>query len=181
MDCDVIVRIASFIDIAQIAKVHIQSWLETYPGIMPQRKLDSLNHESSERNWARTMESGGVFLVAEVEAEVVGFISGGENRSNEGCETGAGDACECELAAMYILREHHGKGVGKALYAAFTDRMVSLGYTSMVAWVAERNPACGFYARMGGERIDRRIINVMDTPVPVVAYRYAIGSGNRIE
>ncbi|MDZ4181327.1 MAG: GNAT family N-acetyltransferase, partial [Candidatus Cloacimonadaceae bacterium] len=105
---------------------------------------------------------------------IVGFVSGGKNRSQEGCESGLASACDGELAAMYLLKAYHRRGIGRALTEVFSERLRSLGYRSMVAWVAEKNPATGFYQRMGGELIDRRILIVCEESVPVIAYRYIL-------
>ena len=161
-------------DIESVARVHITSWRETYPGVMPQAKIDSLSLERSIRNWQNTLAVDNWFYVAELDGELCGFISGGINRSNEGCSTGLADACTAELAAMYILKQHHAKGIGRALYNVFSEKVKSMGHTSMVAWVAEQNPACGFYLRMGGELVDSRIMMVMDSSVPLVAYRFRL-------
>ncbi len=171
---DITIRKAEPQDIESVARVHIQSWRETYPGIMPQAKLDSMNLEASMRNWQNTLAGDSWFYVAEVEAEFCGFISGGVNRSNEGCSTGLADSCSAELAAMYILAKHHGKGIGRALYSTIAGKAISQGHKSMVAWVAEKNPACGFYAHMGGELVDSRIMMVMGCEVPLVAFRFML-------
>jgi len=169
---EILIRPARTDDIAAIVQVHIKSWQETYPGIMPERKIASLNPEGSQRNWEHAFASGSHIFVAEVDGQVVGFVSGGKNRPQDDCETGIGNGCEAELTAMYMLRAHHGRGIGRMMFDRFTARMVAEGYHSMVLWVAEKNPTVRFYERMGGEKVDRRILMVCDEPVPVLAYRY---------
>jgi hypothetical protein len=44
----------------------------------------------------------------------------------------------------------------------------------MIVWVAEKNRSTGFYAAMGGELVDRKILTVCEVPVPVLGYRYVI-------
>jgi len=171
---EITIRPALAADLAVVAAVHIQSWLETYPGIMPQERLDALNHEASLRNWQRTLDSQSQFFVAEVDAVLCGFAVGGENRMCEGCDTGLANACSAELAAMYVLKKYHGRGVGKALFATFSSCMQAQGHKDLVAWVAAKNPACGFYARIGGEAIDSRVMIVMGKAVPLIAYRYQL-------
>ncbi len=169
-----LIRPATTNDIEAIATVHIQSWKETYPGIMPAQRIAALNLESCMRNWTRSLEASLVILVAEVDGRIVGFASGGDNRSNEHCETGLGDRCDCELAAIYILQEYQRQGIGKALVKRFSSIMKSQGYSSMVIWVAEKNPATAFYAAIGGKRIDRKFLIVCEEAIPVVAYRFEV-------
>ena len=161
-------------DAPDIAKVHIQSWKETYPGIMPQQRIDALNQESSTRNWLAGFERKDEIFVAVVAGQVVGFVSGGKNRIQDGCESGEANKCDCELAAMYLLRDFQGLGIGKALLHTLAERFKDLGFSSMVAWVAEKNPSVQFYAHLGGERIDRKILLVCEVEVPVLAYRYCL-------
>ncbi|MDP2173998.1 MAG: GNAT family N-acetyltransferase [Candidatus Cloacimonadaceae bacterium] len=166
------IRLAKPEDANAIAKVHIQSWRETYPGIMPQKKIASLNIERGVLHWQNAIETSEAVFVALVEERVVGFVSGGKNRENSDCETGIGNACESELTAMYLLEECQGHGIGRALFEAFSAKMRSLGYKSMVSWCAEKNPATHFYQWMGGELVDRRIMIICEENIPVVAYRY---------
>jgi hypothetical protein len=44
------------------------------------------------------------------------------------------------------------------------------GLTSAVVWVLERNPACGFYARLGGELVGQQTITIGGSEVVEVAY-----------
>lgn len=171
---DYLIRLAVPEDAPAIATTHIRSWQETYPGIMPQRKIESLSQERSTRNWQNAIETCDAVFVAEADGHIVGFVSGGKNRSQEGCETGLASACDGELAAMYLLKAYQGRGIGKALTEVFSQRLRDLGYISMVAWVAEKNPSTGFYQSMGGQVIDRKILIVCEEEIPVIAYRYEL-------
>ena len=168
------IRKAKMEDVTGIAEVHIQSWRETYPGIMPEKKLVALNIDSSIRNWTNAFEQNQFMLVATVSGIVVGFAAGGKNRDQSDCETGLGNACECELAAIYILADYHKQGIGRALHNRFVQQMQAEGYQDMVIWVAEHNSATGFYTRMGGKLIDRKVLLVCEAEVPVVAYKFDI-------
>lgn len=170
-----IIRTATSQDASGMAAVHIQSWLETYPGVMPQQKLDSLNLEASTRNWSNAIATCEVVMVAELEGRIIGFVSGGKNRSQEDCETGLANFCDAELAAMYMFAEFHGRGIGRAMFEAFTSRLRSLGYKQMAIWVAAKNSSTGFYRKMGGLLIDSRDLTVCGEQVPLLAYRCELG------
>ncbi len=172
MKMEPLIRKAAIEDCTQIAKVHIQSWLETYPGIMPEKKLASLNLDSSRRNWESAILRGDSFFVAVVDGHIQGFCCGAENRQNEGCETGLGDSCSAELAALYIVRQYQSIGLGRSLFEALKNEFIQLGHKTMVAWVAEKNPSCDFYAKMNGTLVDRKVLLICETDVPVLAYRY---------
>lgn len=174
MDNPFTIRSATIDDIEAIATVNIQSWKETYPGIMPAQRIAALNLEGCMRNWKLSLEAGSLVFVAAVDDRIIGFAAGDKNRSNEHCETGLGDKCDCELAAIYILQKYHKQGIGKALGLRFVASMQEQGHRSMVIWVAEKNPATGFYKALGGELIDRKFLMVCEEAIPVVAYRFDI-------
>ena len=168
------VRTAEIKDSEAIAEVQIQSWRETYPGIMPQERLDGMNRERSTRHWQANITGAFTVLVAEAEGRVVGFASGGDNFECENCETGRGNACDCELGALYLLREFQRRGIRKALFERYAWHKQQQRRQTMIVWVAEKNPSTGFYAARGGELADRKTLTVCGVPVPVLGYRYKL-------
>jgi hypothetical protein len=44
------------------------------------------------------------------------------------------------------------------------------GLTNAVVWVLEKNPACGFYSRLGGELVGRQTITIGGSELIEVAY-----------
>ena len=168
------IRRAEIRDAVQIAEVNTQSWKETYPGIMPEARLAVLDVGKCAKNWTNSLNQNQIVWVATVDEQIVGFVSGGKNRVQSDCETGLGNVCECELAVIYILKAFHKMGIGRALFDRFVKQMQAEGYHHMVVWVAELNSSTGFYTRMGGELIDRKIMLVFDERVPEVAYRFDI-------
>lgn len=165
---------ASKADAAKIAAVNMQSWRETYPGIMPQSILDNLKLESFLTHWEKVISAEGCLLVVKMGDDVIGFAAGGVNCPREGCETNMANACESELGAMYLLADYHKMGIGKALFNAFAAEMRASGYRSMVLWVAKKNPACDFYRSTGGKEIDAKITTVCGVGIPVIAYCYEL-------
>ena len=169
-----IVRAAETADIESIAAVNIQSWKETYPGIMPAQRIDGMNMESCAKHWQANIAGASYVLVAEVNGSIVGFASGGDNYQYQDCETGLGNTCDCELGALYLLQQYHGRGIGKALFQQFTMQMRREQRNTMIVWVAEKNKSTGFYAAIGGELVDRKILIVCSEPIPVLGYRYTL-------
>lgn len=169
-----VIRTAILSDSEAIASVHVQSWKETYPGIMPAKRLEDMSIERSSKHWQANISGDFTVLVSEVDGQIIGFASGGENCESQACETGLGNACDCELGALYILGDFHRRGIGKALFNAFVSKMRVKDYATMVVWVAEKNKSTQFYEAMGGELVDRKIIQVCDEPIPVLAYRYIL-------
>lgn len=134
------IRTALVDDADAIAFVHVTSWRETYRGLVPDSVLDSLSVEQRADHWRKTLrEVKPTLFVALVDRQVVGFVVGRE-RSEFGCD--------CELGALYLLRDHQGHGVGRALFERFVGAM--RGRSLMFLWVFRENATRGFYERMGG-------------------------------
>lgn len=172
-----IIRTAVLSDSEGIAAVQIQSWWETYQGIMPQERLDGMSTERSTKHWQANISGAFTVLVAEVGGRIVGFLSGGDNYPYEGCETGLGNACDCELGALYLLQDFHGRGIGKALFKRFAELMKQEQRQSMIVWVAEKNQSTGFYAAIGGKLIDRKLLMICGEAIRVLGYQYDIEPG----
>lgn len=138
-----LVRRAGMADVAEIARVHVQSWRETYRGIIPQPCLDQLSQPEHERQWRRCFATGGWAFVAEWEQRVVGFASGGLSRARR--------EISGEVYVLYVLKSCHRRGVGRALFDACHYELARCGHRGLIIWVLADNPARGFYERLGGE------------------------------
>ncbi|MER3443492.1 MAG: GNAT family N-acetyltransferase, partial [Meiothermus sp.] len=68
-------------DAPAIARVHVDSWRETYAGIVPNEFLAGLSYERREQMWRSGLEhpgwKGGLFVAEDPEHRVVGFVAGG--------------------------------------------------------------------------------------------------------
>ncbi len=168
------IRKATIADAQGIAEVHVQSWLETYKGIMPQSKLDSLSVSRSSQNWVLNINRGEIVYLAEVDNEIVGFTVGGKNRENNNCETGEANKCDCEMSCLYLIKKYQGYGIGRDLFLTLTRIFSDLGYISMAIWVAEANNTRNFYSKMGAYEIDRRLLSIAKKDIPVIALSYSI-------
>ena len=144
-------------DAGAIARVHVQSWRETYPGMLPDEYLDGMDAAEYEDRWARTIQDPyhrSAVFVAEEAARVVGFASCGRERDGDPRYQG-------ELYAIYLLYESQGRGHGRALVEASAAMLAIRGMTSMVVWVLRDNTrARGFYERLGGAYLRERPLDI---------------------
>ena len=135
-------------DAKAIAQVHVSSWQEAYRELMPAEYLNALDATLARREafWSRSIESGeSGLLVAELNNQVVGWISVGASRDEEGAVTNAG-----EVMALYVLAGHWQTGVGLALWRAGLQHLSAQGYQCLTLWVLTRNErAIRFYRRAG--------------------------------
>jgi ribosomal protein S18 acetylase RimI-like enzyme len=115
-------------DLGAVQEVARITWAETYRGIIPEDELTSFVERAySEKSLEHRMETG-VFLVAVVGGEVVGFAD---------FDPEPGKSGEVELAAIYVLPEMQGRGVGTRLLEAGIGRFGSAG--SLTLRVARDN------------------------------------------
>lgn len=142
------IRKAVFADIKGIAKVHVDSWRTTYKNIISDEFLNNLSYVNREKLWTSNMSNMNVYVAESPEGEIVGFSTGGKERS--GNYTGI----DGELYAIYILKEFQGQGVGKLLVKPVIDELLSTNINSMLVLVLEKNNSCQFYEALGGKRLD---------------------------
>ncbi|WP_449601870.1 N-acetyltransferase family protein [Paenibacillus sp. Marseille-Q9583] len=143
------IREATASDIAGIAFVHATSWKTTYKGLISDEFLDNFTVEARRLRWIQNFENPNkdeVMYVAEDEAGmIIGFANGGARREP--------DLYDAELYALYLLKEHQGKGLGKQLIRSVAQNLLKKNYSSFMAWVLVGNPAIHFYHSVGGESI----------------------------
>jgi ribosomal protein S18 acetylase RimI-like enzyme len=142
------IRKAVLTDAKGIARVHIDSWKTTYANIVPDEYLNSLVYEGREQFWINKIPTGVVFVAENNEGEIVGFASGGIERSSKY------NGFEGELYAIYILKEYQGYGIGRALVKPIIDEIKGMGLNSMLVLVLKDNISRLFYEALGGKTID---------------------------
>ena len=142
------IRKAVLADVKGIAKVHVDSWKTTYTDIIPEEYLNNLTYESREQIWKNNIPNGDVYVAENSEGQIVGFSSGGKERSGEY------NLFEGELFAIYILKEYQGQGIGKNLVKPIINDIKGMGLNSMLVLVLEDNSSRLFYEKLGAKKID---------------------------
>ena len=149
------IREATPADAQAIARVHVETWRTTYPGIMPQEHLDALSVGQFAADWANRIAEGKTrILVAEDDAgRLVGFASGGPPRLPD-------PDYAAEIYTIYLLQSHQGQGRGRRLFTAMARRLREDGHATLMLWTQVRNPARGFYEALGGvaARTGQRVV-----------------------
>jgi GNAT superfamily N-acetyltransferase len=157
------IRAATLEDAEKIAHVHVESWRSTYPGIVPEEYLAALSVSGRAIAWREGMTNGIAVHIAELNGEVVGFISGGPIREPIAPYDG-------ELYAVYILQQAQGQGIGKALLQELARLLLGQGFASMAVWVLEQNPAKHFYMHTGAELLASKEIEIGGAVLADAAY-----------
>ncbi|MBC7794575.1 MAG: GNAT family N-acetyltransferase [Clostridia bacterium] len=159
------VRAARIADAADIARVHVDSWRETYTGIIPESYLRELRYPKQEAEWKHhlAMPGNATFVAEDSLAGVVGFANGGPERSGR-------SSYFAELYVLYLLERYHSRGIGSALICAFARELTQIGLLRMLVWVLSDNPARGFYEALGGRFIGETPVAVGGARLIEVAY-----------
>ncbi len=155
-------------ELSAVAKVHVDSWRSTYRDIVPAHFLEGLSYEAAEERFQRLLANRDrqpfMYVAVDPADGIVGYATGGRARSGPAEFTG-------ELYALYLLQEHQGRGIGRALFQAVATELVHAGIYSMIVWALEANErACRFYQRMGGELVANGTIEIGGQNCPEVAF-----------
>ncbi|MCD1285301.1 GNAT family N-acetyltransferase [Brevibacterium sp. CCUG 69071] len=126
-----------------MARVHVDSWEETYRGLMPDDLLDDPDALDQRRQmWTRALDEDHqrthTCAVADQDGRIVGVAMSGPSRDDDRPD-------ERELFILYTYRAVQGSGAGQGLL----DLVVEPG-TACHLWVADPNPrAQAFYSKNG--------------------------------
>ncbi|GMA63086.1 GNAT family N-acetyltransferase [Alicyclobacillus fastidiosus] len=161
------IRKAVLEDAMGVAKVHVDSWRTTYSGIVNDEFLASLSYEKCEERLrnriAKNSNEYAMFVAEDEEGQIIGFADGGRERSGDSTYDG-------ELYAIYLLKEHQRKGVGKLLFRHVVSHLASSHFHTMLIWVLNDNPSRYFYESMGGRLVREQSIQIGEQQLQESAY-----------
>lgn len=158
------IRKATLEDAANIARVHIVSWQESYRGIVPQPYLDSLEIGARTDAWKSRLERPvSTVFVAILDGQLCGFIGGG--RAREPVQDFDG-----EFFAIYLLDAAKGHGIGRLLMRRLAETLLANGLTKGMVWVLADNPTRNFYEHLGAREIAQKIAPVGGADLLEIAY-----------
>jgi GNAT superfamily N-acetyltransferase len=155
-------------DAAALAEVHVTSWRETYPGLLPAPYLERMSAPVHARRWRRQLanaRSGEVVLAAEGPAGLTAYCAGaliGEARG------------EAEIFTLYVLKSAQGNGLGRRLFETAAMALQAQGARALNVWVLNGNGrARGFYGHLGGVAVDERAVRGWGGGLRETAYRWS--------
>ncbi|HEX2752883.1 MAG TPA: GNAT family N-acetyltransferase [Alphaproteobacteria bacterium] len=151
-----LIRQATTEDIAELARVHVASWRETYAGIVPDDYLARLSAADRAKSWEKSFAAAAPPWQTHVLTQngaIRGFVSAGAAREAE-------YGLQGELYAIYLLRSVQGGGWGQKLFKTAQNGLRSQGVRDMYLWVLAENPTLGFYRHMGGVEIGHKMLDI---------------------
>jgi|SRR5215475_888469 len=135
------IRRAILDDVPAIARVHVQADWDTYSALFGSQAY-ALEPGESEIRWRRALRGGDILLVAIDGVEIVGL---GHARGNR-------------IGALYLLRSHQRRGLGKALLSSLLASLKKLGVLEVCFDVVAANEnAIAFYRAHGAYPVGRCI------------------------
>ncbi|MEJ2859461.1 MULTISPECIES: GNAT family N-acetyltransferase [unclassified Saccharothrix] len=146
-----VIRTATVLDAAEIARIHVEAWQAAYAGHMPEEFLSGLSVADRRAAWERQLAQGtaDVFViedtgVVEGSGVVAGFAIVGPSRDAD-ADPGTG-----ELHAINLDPAHWHSGLGRPLLDHAVTALRDRGYRDATLWVLGANDrARRFYARAG--------------------------------
>jgi ribosomal protein S18 acetylase RimI-like enzyme len=152
------IRIATIDDAAELGKMHVASWRETYTGILPEGMLSSLSVPARITKWQEILREPAsveatVVHVMESDGNIIGFGSCGPQRTEKLKVRGYAG----EFSGIYVLRAFQRHGVGARLMSIMASDLASRGFNAASLWVLRDNAvARQFYERFGGQVVEER-------------------------
>lgn len=143
----VTIRSAMKKDAEGIARVYVDSWRESYAGLIPDWVLLGMSYRRLSRAWERAIRTAGrdeAILVAEHEEDgIIGLGSCGPSRDRDLKFRG-------EIYTLYVHPNYTGQGVGTHLLNALFEKLATQGAPSAIIWALAENPSRHFYKNKGG-------------------------------
>jgi len=157
------VRTARRGDAAAIGRIHVETWRDTYAGILPDHVLVRMSADIEGGRWERLLGRRERVLVAEEDGAVIGFGSCGRSRLRQLPFDG-------EIYTLYVTPDRQGQGAGRALITGLFREMAAAGCRSALVWVLKENQSRFFYEAMGGRHVADREENLWGARVAECAY-----------
>jgi GNAT superfamily N-acetyltransferase len=162
-------RRATLDDAALIAKMHAQSWVSTYRGMLPDAFLDLEVYEDRESYWHAqvcVLETGaGNLLIAELDGQPIGFV----------CMLAPDDNGSVLIDNLHAIPGYKGAGAGTAMLDAARQWARTRGAGSMYLYVLETNlAAIGFYEARGWRLAGREEDEMGGIEIMVLRYVFPL-------
>jgi ribosomal protein S18 acetylase RimI-like enzyme len=161
---DTLIRSAHPGDAEKIARIYVDTWRSTYRNILPRSYLEGMRYDRAAHSIQQgLMDPENQYLVAEETREIVGYIAGGAERTQDPAYAG-------EVYEFYLLPAFQRRGLGRRLLSALAHRLEKSSLYSMMVWVLAANPNRRFYEKTGGLYIRTRSISFAGLSLMAAAY-----------
>ncbi|ONI88432.1 GNAT family N-acetyltransferase [Saccharothrix sp. ALI-22-I] len=151
---DATARTAQPDDVAEIARIHRDTWRTAYSDLVPAEVLEAIDVDRTAPAWAEAVAHGQVFVATEG-TWTVGFCIAGMAPEEEVAHADGSlpdDASTTALVSVLVEPRWGRRGHGGRLLATAARHLREAGATRGVAWVPEADKASiGFYGKADWE------------------------------
>lgn len=163
-------RRAAVGDEAAVARVNVEAWQQAYGARVPRAMADAVTIERRQPMWQALIGLHGAthptWVAVDDGAGVVGFATG----------SAAGSSVEelpGELHMLFVAPGFQRRDVGRRLFHALAQGLVSIGGSGAVATVLHAPAALGFCHALGGVAVARTDLDIAGTPVAQTLFAWA--------
>jgi L-amino acid N-acyltransferase YncA len=161
------IRMARPADAAEIANIYVESWRETYAGILPASGLLKMSKPDHTAIWTRAINASNLrnptLVAADANANVYGFAGAGNSRDRS-------LPYEAEIYTLYVAPGFTGQGIGACLMSSMFRLFSKANCRGMIIWALADNPSRFFYEAMGGRLIAERLHPMWGATYREIAY-----------
>lgn len=165
-DLALTIRVARPKDAAEVARIYIESWHDTYPAVLSSALLCSMTPKGQTARWhaaIRAQRRETVLVAEDAQYGLVGMSSMGPSRDRSLGYDG-------EVFTLYVDPSFFGRGIGRSLLRGAFAVLRARGFSSCVIWAHAKNNARFFYETMGGRTVAERTARMMGDAVPETAF-----------
>ncbi len=164
-----VIRLAVPADQGAIARLHAESWRQSYRDVLDDAYLDGDLAEDMVAMWRARLEEpqpGWLVLVAELEGAFAGFYAAGPDPE---------DPSRDLIDNLHVDTSLRSRGLGAALMREGSDRLAAMGRHAALLQVVESNHgARAFYSDLGGAEGLRELCDIGGgKPVMLVPYTWS--------
>lgn len=153
-------------DAQQIAEIHVQSWKESYTGILNQDVLDALSIPKRLMLWEQLIpHPDHQLFVYEKDGRILGFLDGYLNPNHD----------IAEIRAFYLLKSVQDVGIGRAMFEKFYQLVHPQQHSILRLEVINKNPSRYFYEKMGGKAVGEQDASDLGDGITEVFYQWDMG------
>lgn len=148
------IRHAEFEDIEEIQDVAMESWLDTYSGIIPEENIKEIVDSWYDSKDLKQQVKDPLFFVAEENGEITGFIHASVKDER------------AHLHRLYLRPENQGKGLGTRLYEKAEDMIKETDARFIrLEVMSENSKGLDFYTSKGFELEKEEKVELNQTEV----------------
>lgn len=138
------IRQGKISDSNQIVNIKIDSWNDTYKGLMPNAILENMNYEKEHSKYIKNFNNRKI-KVYEDKGEILGYAYYGSKNDDEKADM---KECTSEIYALYVKKKSRRLGIGTKLISSIFDELKKENNEKVLLWCVKGNEkAINFYQK----------------------------------